>query len=86
MTYRYKICLFAVKLFENHGIKVDRAELLSLSVELGYDGSTSKETRHRASFGLARWRRMRIVNALFLKTSGQEELFCQFLGMCLKED
>ena len=27
-----KICLFAVKLFEDHGIKVDRAELLSLSI------------------------------------------------------
>ena len=30
MTLRYKICLFAVKLFEDHGIKVDHAELLSL--------------------------------------------------------
>ena len=35
MTLRYKICLFAVKLFEDHGIKVDRAELLSLSILLG---------------------------------------------------
>ena len=32
MTLRSKICLFAVKLFEDHGIKVDRAELLSLSI------------------------------------------------------
>ena len=27
MTLRYKICLFDVKLFENDGINVDRAEL-----------------------------------------------------------
>ena len=33
MTLRYKICLLAVKLFEDHGIKVDRAELLSLSID-----------------------------------------------------
>ena len=26
------MCLFAIKLFEDHGIRVDRAELLSLSV------------------------------------------------------
>ena len=32
MTLRYKICLFAVKFFENNGIKVDRVELLSLSI------------------------------------------------------
>ena len=34
MTLRYKICLFAVKCFEDHGIKVkvDRAELLTLSI------------------------------------------------------
>ena len=32
MTLRYKNCLFATKLFEDHGIKVDRAELLSLSI------------------------------------------------------
>ena len=32
MTLRNKIYLFAVKLFEDHGIKVDRAELLSLSI------------------------------------------------------
>ena len=32
MTLQYKICLFAVKLFEDHGIQVDRAELLSLSI------------------------------------------------------
>ena len=32
MTLRYKICLFAVKLFEDHGINVDRAKLLSLSI------------------------------------------------------
>ena len=31
MTLQYKIYLFDVKLFEEHGIKVDRAELLSLS-------------------------------------------------------
>ena len=34
MTLPFKICLFAVKLFENHGIKVDCAELLSLSIIL----------------------------------------------------
>ena len=28
MTLRYKICLVAVKLFEDYGIKVDRVELL----------------------------------------------------------
>ena len=32
MTLRYKICLFAVKLFEDHGIKVDRAERLFWSI------------------------------------------------------
>ena len=32
MTLRCKICLFAVKLFENHVVKVDRAEILSLSI------------------------------------------------------
>ena len=32
MTVRYKICLFAVKLFEYHDIELDRAELLSLSI------------------------------------------------------
>ena len=32
MTLRYKMCLFAVKLFEDHGINVDRAEILSLSI------------------------------------------------------
>ena len=26
------MCLFAIKLFEDHGIRVDRAELLSLSI------------------------------------------------------
>ena len=30
MTLRYKICLFAITLSEDHGIKVDREELLSL--------------------------------------------------------
>ena len=30
MTLQYKIYLFTVKLFDDHGIKVDRAELLSL--------------------------------------------------------
>ena len=29
---RYKLYLFAVKLFEDHGIKLDRAEFLSLSI------------------------------------------------------
>ena len=28
----YKLCLFAVKLFEDHDIKVDRADLLPLSM------------------------------------------------------
>ena len=32
MALRYKICLFVVKLFEDYGINVDRAELLSLSI------------------------------------------------------
>ena len=32
MTLRYKICLFTIKLFEDHGIKVDRVELLSLRI------------------------------------------------------
>ena len=32
MESRYTICLFAVKLFEDHGIKLDRAERLSLSI------------------------------------------------------
>ena len=32
MTFRLMICLFAVTLFEDHGIKVDRAEFLSLSI------------------------------------------------------
>ena len=32
MTLPYKNCLFAADLFEDHGIKVDRAELLSLSI------------------------------------------------------
>ena len=32
MTLRYKIELFAVKLVEDHGIKVDRAEPLFLSL------------------------------------------------------
>ena len=32
MTLRYKICLFGVKLFEDLGMKVDSAELLSLSI------------------------------------------------------
>ena len=32
MTLQPKICLFAIELFEGHGIKVDRAELLSLSI------------------------------------------------------
>ena len=32
MTLRYKICLFAIKLSEDHGVKVDRAKLLSLSI------------------------------------------------------
>ena len=33
---RYKICLFAVKFFEDHDIKVDRAELLSVSIHALY--------------------------------------------------
>ena len=32
MMLRYKICLFTVKLFEDHSIKLDRAELSSLSI------------------------------------------------------
>ena len=32
MTLRYKFGSFAVKLFEDHGIKLDRTELLSLSI------------------------------------------------------
>ena len=32
MTLRYKIYLFAVIFFEDHGVKVGRAELLSLSI------------------------------------------------------
>ena len=35
MTLRYKICLFAVKLFKDHGINVDRAEFFSLSIFFG---------------------------------------------------
>ena len=31
MILRNKMCLFSMKLFEDHGIKVDRAERLSLS-------------------------------------------------------
>ena len=37
MTLRYKICLFAVKLFEDHDVKVDRAEFLSLSILFYYN-------------------------------------------------
>ena len=32
MALRYKICLFAVKLFEDHSIKLDHAELLILNL------------------------------------------------------
>ena len=32
MTLRYNVCLFAVKFIEDHDIKLDRAELLSLSI------------------------------------------------------
>ena len=32
MTLRYKMCLLAIKLFEDHGIKVEHAELMSLSI------------------------------------------------------
>ena len=42
MTLRYKICLFAVKLFEDHGIKVDCAEVVSLSIYLVYDPGSNK--------------------------------------------
>ena len=34
MLLRHKICSFAVKLFEYHGIKVDSLELLSLSINV----------------------------------------------------
>ena len=34
MTLWYKVCLFAVKFFEDHDIKFDRAELLSLSIHV----------------------------------------------------
>ena len=32
ITLRYKISLIAVKCFEDHGTKLDHAELLSLSI------------------------------------------------------
>ena len=32
MTLRYKLCLFAVKRFEDHDINFDRAERLPLSI------------------------------------------------------
>ena len=34
MTLRYKICLFTITRFEDHSIKLDRAELLSLSIDI----------------------------------------------------
>ena len=34
MTLRYKVCLSVVKRFEDHDIKLDRAELLSLLVSI----------------------------------------------------
>ena len=33
MTLKYEFCLFAVKIFEDHGIKLDRAEHLSLGID-----------------------------------------------------
>ena len=36
LSLRYKFCLYAIKLCEDHGIKLDRAELLSLSIIVIY--------------------------------------------------
>ena len=47
MILQYKISLFAVKLFEDHGINVDRAEILSLSIFMS--GTNKLKATHSAS-------------------------------------
>ena len=44
MTLHYKICLFAVMLFDFQDIKWDRAELLSLSIFHIFEVSTRVST------------------------------------------
>ena len=46
MTLRYKMFLFAVKVFEDFGINVDRAQLLSLSIVI-FGFATAYETTKR---------------------------------------
>ena len=41
MALRCKICLVAIKLFEDHGINVDRAELLSLGIYMYFNSTVT---------------------------------------------